>query len=505
MEQPLPPSLAALVPRLTAEASRSLRVAYAALQAERCAAAARSERASFETTEASTFLQRRGCRVPRAAGEAAAEGCTRSGGAAHRLARGEHGALLKSTPPSTHALPRVCSQGAARTDDRPRHREPAAAVGGAARAVGRDTRAKCAPLSNRRSTPLKLLSLLLHHLTCSADALPATVSAVAAKSSSAASAGARAHTPLLERYKSHRRRVERAAGVEAATLLEDRFGPAAWCASLRDNWQLCVPQGHPLLSGLGSVTSVLTPERAEVVHDPRLTIVGRGLEAGLRLLAATQPGPRECAARMAGGDPTAAAQVLEVLDDTAADDAGAPAAAGGGEAASAARPDAAPAAEAASHGEEGAPSPFPPGRGPSLALSPTRLRFDSAGEAQTVTLTNTGSVALYLSWSLADTTRDTRDAWFEPTAPRRALLPGASASLRFTFRPTERGEVKEIWALRCKPALLAGSGGGGAAQLLFEGSAARPCSRAARRGSTAGEPRRGRTTHVTSRAPMSAR
>ena len=297
---------------------------------------------------------------------------------------------------------------------------------------------------------------------------------------------------VMERGEEARLRVEQALFAELAQPLEERFGSAAWAASLRDNWEL--RSEHPPLSG--------TPQRAEAEAlvgmrslsaasanrlgcvrgnpvsaaalasaglrggAPSLCVEGKGLLRHTRELAESTPTLPELVRFMAAHcDPLCARRVEKAAADASA--------------AQLRRASMLADAPAVSEEEQdecihirvpGGPS-SEVDRPPLLSLQccPQQLTFRGrlspvpAGSASAVTLTNTGSLALYFAWEFSDRSGDEDDplpqfqsiGYGVAEAPRVALLPGESRTTYFRYRPRRAAPVREIWALRTAPPLHA--------------------------------------------------
>jgi hypothetical protein len=310
----------------------------------------------------------------------------------------------------------------------------------------------------------------------------------------------------MERGDAARKRVEALALIELAVPLEERFGPAAWALSLRDNWTMFVPMGHPLLSGLSGTrridveaargvaavrrTDTTAPQTAREARAAAtferntrsalrkhgkpvvaaggaaldvgaMEVRGLGLEAHLRAMITREVSADEVLRALARTQPEAAAALADAC------------AVRGALAAAAAAIEAEAAAAAA--------APPPPPCGPALELSPQMLSFrgtapapESTPDAETtpeavrgsrgvLTLRNSGSTALFYRWVLADTTGDAAaPPQFVPLAhagPRPGvLLPGETRAAAFRYAPSRAGAVTELWALQCAPDLAKGPG-----------------------------------------------
>jgi MYCBP-associated protein family len=306
----------------------------------------------------------------------------------------------------------------------------------------------------------------------------------------------------MERGEEARLRVEQILMAELAQPLEERFGSAAWAASLRDNFEL--RSEHPPLAGtpqsggepeplvgmrslshasanrLGCVRSnpvsaaSMASEAALLGGAPSLCVEGKGLLRRTRELAASTPTLPELVRFMAAHcDPLCARRV-----EKAAVTADAAAAQSRRESMLTDAPLSAEeetdcirisvsSSPAGSHPSEVDRPPMP-----SLQCCPQQLTFHGhlsptpAGSTSAVTLTNSGSLALYFAWAFADSCAgggdDDADPQFESvgygvdgTAPRAALLPGESRTTWFRYAPSTATPAREIWALRTAPPLQA--------------------------------------------------
>ena len=255
---------------------------------------------------------------------------------------------------------------------------------------------------------------------------------------------------VLERGPSERLRMEAVQLLELEAPIEDRYGAAAWACSLRDNFQLSIPMGHPLFSGLTAMqslsgrTQLMSAVRAEPLGasesgvEQFMVVQGQGLEKLLRAKCTRAVSLHEALMAMEQVDPEVAQRIR--------------------------------AADGAQHESAFPPPPPPPpaaavAAGPRMECSPPMLSFrgrllpEAAGSAASLTLYNSGSTALYYAWHLCDSTSEDAGqppafAPLEHQGPRPGcLLPGESRTHWFRFTPSRTGTAREIWALRTSPQL----------------------------------------------------
>ena len=308
------------------------------------------------------------------------------------------------------------------------------------------------------------------------------------------------------------RGYDEAADLDALSEpLETECGPAAWACSLRDNWTQLIPLGHPLLSGLaGQVRHAAKAQRLAVVRRealpgsdaaggrrrggapprathgvPHMVVEGLGLERMLRedcargvtlgdvLRTLRLAGHEDVANRVeTAAEEAEHRQLAEQAEEAARRRRRSSLMAGASAAAAGAAGVDTPSADAAAAPEEASPQP-------GVQLSPLMLSCRGrmlpvpAGSAAAVTVTNTGTCALYYAWQLADSTCQdaSQGPSFMPLPHRGArpgvLLPGETRSVWFRFNPQQAGIAREIWQLRTAPPLATPQ----AAAVLLEGVA----------------------------------
>ena len=269
----------------------------------------------------------------------------------------------------------------------------------------------------------------------------------------------------FQRGDAARRRHEAVAALEGATTLEEQLGPLAWALSLRDNWELALPIGHPLYSGLTA------HRRLDLAAAAAQDTVRR--EPGEASLAPTARGRRTAAALQAAAgvsdDDVAGLEVVGVALETHA------------RALVARRVDGACVLRRACVSEEGSrllsddaaaalaaakktllappapPLPPPPlTPGPAAVAAPALLRVGPSGVA-TSQLRNTGSCCLHYRWERTDCTAKAGPAGFAPRPfpglRPGCLLPGETRAIAFELDGVPSASFAELWQLVTMPPL----------------------------------------------------